>query len=140
MHRNNIIHRDMKLDYILSLESKNLKVCISDLGLACRTDDKERCFLKRGTPGCVALEALKNKPFKTKSDIFSVECIFFNILSGKIMFQGKSTIEMLLANYTLKSFRFNLHVRERFQQRMQGSPAVNSSYQCGLSAYCRGVP
>ena len=88
----------MKPDNILILDSKNLKVCISDLGLACRTDDKEECFLKCGTPGYVAPEVLKDHPFTTKSDIFSVGCIFFNILSGKNMFQGKTPNEMLLGN------------------------------------------
>ena len=98
MHRKNIIHRDMKPDNILILDSKNLKVCISDLGLACRADDREECFLKCGTPGYVAPEVLRDQPFTPKSDIFSVGCIFFNILSGKNMFQGKTPKEMLLAN------------------------------------------
>lgn len=39
MHRNKIIHRDIKPDNILILDKEDLKICISDLGLACRSDD-----------------------------------------------------------------------------------------------------
>lgn len=39
MHRNGIIHRDLKPDNILILDRKEMKVCISDLGLACKADD-----------------------------------------------------------------------------------------------------
>ena len=41
MHRQKIVHRDIKPDNILILEKDELHVCIADFGLACRlTDDK----------------------------------------------------------------------------------------------------
>lgn len=39
IHRNNIIHRDLKPDNILIMDKNLMKICISDLGLACRADD-----------------------------------------------------------------------------------------------------
>ena len=40
MHRKEIIHRDIKPDNILIEDQENLKICISDLGLACLSTDE----------------------------------------------------------------------------------------------------
>ena len=39
MHRNGIIHRDIKPDHILMVDKNELNIQISDLGLACRIND-----------------------------------------------------------------------------------------------------
>ncbi|MFN9908529.1 MAG: protein kinase domain-containing protein [bacterium] len=45
---------------------------------------------KCGTPGYVAPEILKGNIFTSKSDIFGLGGIFFNMLTGKNMFQGRN--------------------------------------------------
>jgi serine/threonine protein kinase len=60
MSRKRVYHRDLKPDNILILEKEPLKVCIADLGLACRsTDPLDDLTFKCGTPGYVAPELLK---------------------------------------------------------------------------------
>jgi len=86
MHLKNIIHRDIKEDNILLLDSKNLKVCIADLGLACKTTDTYQMKLKCGTPGYVAPEVLIGAPFSPKADIFSLGCVFYYLVTGKKLF------------------------------------------------------
>lgn len=81
MHRNRIIHRDIKPDNILIMDKDDLKICISDLGLACRSDDQEEIQVKCGTPGYVAPEVLQGCNFTTKSDIFSAGSLFFNLIA-----------------------------------------------------------
>lgn len=99
MHRKNIIHRDLKPDNILMMEKKDFKICITDLGLACKVDAAEnQLSVKCGTPGYVAPEILKGYSATTKSDIFSIGCFFYNLLTGKNLFAGKDAKSLLLAN------------------------------------------
>jgi serine/threonine protein kinase len=80
------------------MDKKELKICISDLGLACLTDDEEEIKLKCGTPGYVAPDVLKGSSFTTKSDIFSIGSFFFNLLTHCNLYLGKTGKEMLIAN------------------------------------------
>lgn len=98
MHRKNIIHRDIKPDNILLMNKEDLKICISDLGMACLTTDYSETKLKCGTPGYVAPDVLKGAPFTTKSDIFSMGSFFFNLLTHSNLFQQTNVKDMLLAN------------------------------------------
>jgi len=88
MHRKQIIHRDFKPQNILILDSEVLMVCIADLGLAIREDDEKRKMESCGTPGYVDPEVLNGRPFTTKSDIFSLGSLLFNLITQKIVFPG----------------------------------------------------
>jgi serine/threonine protein kinase len=88
MHRKQIIHRDFKPQNILILDSEVLMVCIADLGLAIREDDEKRKMESCGTPGYVDPEVLNGRPFTTKSDIFSLGSLLFNLITHKIVFPG----------------------------------------------------
>lgn len=100
MHRRKIYHRDIKPDNVLIMEIKDqeLKVCIADLGLACRATETNDLVLKCGTPGYVAPELLKGFPFSPKSDIFSLGSMFYNMVTGKMLFSGNDTHQILFKN------------------------------------------
>lgn len=93
-----MIHRDLKADNILILDKAELKICISDLGLACKTDNANEILAKCGTPGFVAPEVLKGQAFTTKTDVFSLGCLFFTMIMHRNLFSGKDGREILVAN------------------------------------------
>lgn len=97
-HRKGIIHRDIKADNILLMDRNEWKVCISDLGLACRIDDEVEKRVKCGTPGYVAPEVLLGLPFTTKADIFSLGSFMYNLITCGSLFVGRNNKELLAAN------------------------------------------
>ena len=99
MHRKHIIHRDLKPDNILLNDSLNWKVCITDLGMACRDDSLVDLSMKCGTPGYVAPEIIRGSArCSAKSDIFSLGCLFFHLITSSHVFTGNNGMEILNAN------------------------------------------
>ena len=98
MHKKGIIHRDLKPDNILVLDRVKSEVCIADLGLACGLDDYSNLVKKLGTPGYLAPEILKGYSASVKSDIFSLGAIFYNMVTGNMLFDGKDEKEVLRNN------------------------------------------
>ncbi|CAH1642629.1 unnamed protein product [Spodoptera littoralis] len=95
LHDNNIIHRDLKTDNILLSQDGVLKV--ADFGLA-----REYGFpLQQYTPGVGtrwyrAPELLLLSPeYSTPVDMWSVGCIFAELINLSPLFPGKSEIDQL---------------------------------------------
>jgi serine/threonine protein kinase len=80
------------------MDREKLIVQIADLGLACRQNDEEQIKLKCGTPGYAAPELLNKQSATTKVDIFSLGCVFFNLLTLAFVFQGRNVKEILHSN------------------------------------------
>ena len=85
----NIIHRDLKLDNIFLNEDFEVK--IGDFGLATKLNFVQR-FKKVacGTPNYQAPEIIQNKKYTYAVDIWSLGCILYTLLTGKLAFDGKS--------------------------------------------------
>ena len=95
MHRRGLVHRDIKPENVLLYDKKDLRVCIADLGLACRADDERELRVTCGTPGYVGPEILKGGSASPKSDIFSLGSFLFNMVTGRCLFRGSNMKEIL---------------------------------------------
>jgi serine/threonine protein kinase len=65
------------------------------MGLAAFTPDDEFLFLKCGTPGYVAPEVFTKDGYSYKADVFSLGCVFFNLLTSCYVFSGKDNNDLL---------------------------------------------
>jgi serine/threonine protein kinase len=75
-----------------------LQVCLTDFGFAIRVSDLNLDTNRCGTPGYCAPEIFKKANFSEKSDIFSLGCIFYNMLTANNLFRGNDISEITTSN------------------------------------------
>ncbi|MBN1601951.1 MAG: protein kinase [Chitinispirillaceae bacterium] len=97
---NSIVHRDIKPENILI--DANGKAKLADLGLArvINTEHLTHTNTMLGSPHYIAPEQIDNSSnVDYRSDIYSLGCTLFHMLSGKEPFPGGSLIEIVI-NHT----------------------------------------
>lgn len=88
LHKNNIIHRDIKSSNIV-IDDQG-KVCIIDFGLSNLPDvySEDVLSASSGTLGYLSPEQVKGEPTTEQSDLFSLGVLFYHALSGKMPFDS----------------------------------------------------
>ena len=95
LHKNKVIHRDLKPNNLLLDDKNELK--IGDFGLIAElTQNKERRYTICGTYNYMAPEIFENegKGYSFEVDIWSVGIIMYQLLTGKLIFNGKNIDEI----------------------------------------------
>ena len=97
-HARGIIHRDLKPGNILF--DDNGKARMADMGFAkVMSEGTSRSMSTSGglvgTPAYMAPETWRNKPATPQTDIYSLGCILYEILTGKVLFEGESPAEIM---------------------------------------------
>jgi len=97
-HGEGIIHRDLKPGNILLDE--NGRARIGDLGFARVISDASSISMTAsgtlvGTPAYMAPELWRNKPASVQTDIYSLGCILYEMLTGEVLFEGTSPAEVM---------------------------------------------
>lgn len=100
LHDNDIVHRDIKPENVLALNKAwPLKVKLADFGLADFVlensfGEKSTCGMY-GTPFFVAPEVIRAETYTPAVDIWSLGVLAYNMLSGKLPFDGNNIKEVL---------------------------------------------
>ncbi|MCW5822399.1 MAG: serine/threonine protein kinase [Cyanobacteria bacterium TGS_CYA1] len=97
-HLQNIIHRDLKPSNIVLLEAKKgWLVKILDFGIAqIETDQKlTRTGAVLGSPSYMSPEQIDGLAVDARCDIYSFGCLMFETLTGRVPFEGKTSLETL---------------------------------------------
>jgi len=112
-----LMHRDLKPGNML-IEKHGGKIKIIDFGLATFINASDYLFKKCGTPGYIAPEVFKYDSkvpstfYDDKCDVFSAGCIFFYMLFGKSMMEGKDSSEVLENNKNFNGFDVTYKIKK----------------------------
>lgn len=107
-HEQGIIHRDLKPANLMVVDPDTPyeKMKVMDFGLAklrgrpaskAATTDGDFAV---GTPAYICPEQIRGEEMDHRGDLYSVGVILYELLTGKVPFAGKSTMDMLLAQAT----------------------------------------
>ena len=92
-HERGVIHRDLKPANVM-LDGAG-KIRITDFGLAGVAASIQGADIRAGTPAYMAPEQLAGKEVTTKSDIYSLGLILYEILTGKRAFEASTLPELM---------------------------------------------
>ncbi|KAM9456815.1 serine/threonine kinase 17a like [Clarias gariepinus] len=97
LHRNNVVHLDLKPQNILLTNSQPLgDIRIVDFGLSRRVDNTSEVREILGTPEYVAPEILSYEPITTATDMWSIGVLTYVMLTGESPFLGEDKQETYL--------------------------------------------
>jgi len=92
-HERGVIHRDLKPANLM-LDSSG-RIRITDFGLASIAASIEASDVRAGTPAYMAPEQLEGKEVTTKSDLYSLGLVLYEILTGKRAFNATTLPELI---------------------------------------------
>jgi serine/threonine-protein kinase len=108
-HDENIIHRDLKPAnlMVVDAESPRERIKVMDFGLAKLLDHSSfkkvtdtNLDFAVGTPGYICPEQVRGEDMDHRGDLYSVGVIIYELLTGRLPFNGPTSMDMLLAHAT----------------------------------------
>jgi serine/threonine protein kinase len=107
-HAQGVVHRDIKPSNIMVAGvpgTPTLQVKIVDFGIACETLPemaRENDVNSAGSPPYMSPEQLYNRPIDSRSDIYSLGCTLFEVLTGVPPFVGDNALEIAMKHASVE--------------------------------------
>ena len=97
IHRHGVVHRDLKPENIMVDDEDHVKLI--DFGIAGHEGSRRLTFAKlsqlMGTPDYISPEQVKGKRGDGRSDIYALGVMFYEMLTGKVPFQGPNAFAIM---------------------------------------------
>ncbi len=123
-HEKGFIHRDIKPANIIISPTDG--AVLTDFGLvrSASTSGMSTTGVLLGTPAYIAPEIWRGKPATPASDIYSMGCIFYEMLTGKILFEGETPVD-IMTKHVLDGPRLDEDLPLNLNQILQKMLAMN---------------
>jgi serine/threonine protein kinase len=137
-HELKIVHRDLKPENVMICRAKDgiEYAVVMDFGLA--KERKAEGELQKltatgiilGTPEFMSPEQLRGKPLDPRTDIYSLALMTYEMLTGKLPFQGRTQQEMMIARLRsdpvpIRRMRPELDIPEAVEKTLNKAMARN---------------
>lgn len=132
LHRNNIIHRDIKTSNVFL--DKNYNIKLGDLGIAKIMGNRHLANTYIGTPYYMAPELYKGEQYDTKCDIWSLGCILYELITLNKPFEGRNIMD--LANkikYNNIDYRYIYKHKSEYSNMLNQMLQKNPNKRCDIS-------
>ena len=129
LHKNNMVYRDLKPENIL-LDSKG-HVKLTDFGLSkiLETED-DKAFTICGTPQYLAPEVLNKKGYNKSVDWWSLGCVMYEMLTGRIPFPIKKGVKLNMKIYE-QAVKYPDHLYKNAKDLIKKLLIVNPNERLG---------
>ena len=112
-HDAKVLHRDLKPENVMlvTVESEGERAVVMDFGLAKESVAGPEVVkltdtgIVLGTPEFMSPEQIRGKPLDARSDIFALGVLGFELLTGRLPFEGNTAQETMLAHLTGQPLR-----------------------------------
>ncbi|MBN2058939.1 MAG: protein kinase [Deltaproteobacteria bacterium] len=92
-HQRGVVHRDIKPSNIMLNQSQDVK--ITDFGIAHIKSEQTVSKGIIGSPSYMSPERVKEEPIENISDIFSLGCVLYELITGRKAFPGENYFSIL---------------------------------------------
>ncbi len=100
-HAHGVLHRDLKPGNIM-VDSQG-QVVITDFGLAGIAAELQGAEVRNGTPAYMAPEQLSGEEVSTRSDIYALGLVMYEMFTGRAPFEANTAAEMLRVRQTSRA-------------------------------------
>ncbi|HTC94220.1 MAG TPA: serine/threonine-protein kinase [Terriglobales bacterium] len=121
IHQQEIVHRDLKPENIMVDTEDNIKLI--DFGIAGAAGTRRLTFGRMshtmGTPDYISPEQVRRKRGDARSDIYALGVMLYEMLTGKVPFQGPSSLAIMndrLLNNPVPPREVNSEIRPALQE------------------------
>ena len=129
LHKNNMVYRDLKPENIL-LDSKG-HVKLTDFGLSkILEDEDDKAFTLCGTPQYLAPEVLLRQGYDKCVDWWSLGCVMYEMLMGRLPFAIKRGVKLSMKIYE-KNLDFNKRISNAAKDLVQKLLVTNPKERLG---------
>ena len=92
-HDKGVLHRDLKPANVM-LDGQG-QVRLTDFGLAGLAESLEGDDIRSGTPSYMSPEQLQGREVTTRSDIYALGLLLYELFTGRRTFEGRNAVELL---------------------------------------------